>query len=159
MQIQITYATLYDVVERSLSIIGKRSVDDNGNLLFKDITLGTREQEIAYDYFRAAIVHVAAELREYVTGETRATDSYTLTLTLDADANSHLEDTIRQAVNDYAVAYALYSWFTVTAPRIHDKYLAEAKDAMVYLTYQVKHRQRPSSLPNPLRERVDPSDT
>lgn len=159
MQITLTYTELYAVVERSLSIIAKRSVDDQGNLLFDNITLGTREVELVNDYFRSAIVHLAADLRKFVTLETPATGSYTIGITLGDDANPHLEDTIRQAVKDYVVAYALYSWFTVTAPRLHEKYLADANAQKSFITYQVFNRQRPDTLPDPLAPKVDPADS
>lgn len=159
MQITINYTTLFETVKRSLSIIGKRSVDDQGGLLFDNITLGSREESIVYDYFRAAIVHIAAELDKYISLESHTDTSYTIGITLYDDYNDHLDETIKEAINGYLVAYALYSWFTVTAPRIHDKYLAEAKDAMAYLVKQCHHRQRPDTLPNPLRPKTDPLDT
>lgn len=158
MDIAITYSDISTVVERSLSIIGKRSIDDQGNLLFKDITIGTREKEILSDYYRSAIMHLASELRKYVTLETPSSTSYTIRLTLDDDSNQALQDTIRQAVKEYLIAFALYSWFNVSAPRIYEKYLADAQNALAYLTYQVFHHQRPSSMPNPLKKKVDPHD-
>ena len=159
MQIIISYIDLYGVVERSLSIIAKRSIDDHGNRLFDNITLGSREKTLAYDYFRSAIVGLAADLRQYVTLETPSAESYTVTLTLYDDANSSLTDTVSQAVKDYIVAYTLYSWFTVTAPRICEKYLADANAQKSFIIAQVFHRQRPSTLPDPLAPKVDPSDT
>lgn len=159
MQITLTYTELYGVVERSLSIIAKRSIDDQGNLLFDNITLGTREVELINDYFKSAIVHLAAELRQYVTLETVATGSFTMTITLYSDANPNLEETIKQAIKDYIVAYTLYSWFTVTAPRLYEKYLADANAQKNFIVAQVFHRQRPSTLPNPLTPKVDPTDT
>ena len=158
MQITINYTTLLEVVKRSLSIIGKRSIDDQGNRLFDNITLGSREESIVYDYFLAAIVHVASELDKYISLESHTATSYTIGISLYDDYNDNLDNTITEAINGYLVAYALYSWFTVTAPRIHDKYLSEAKDAMTYLVKQCHHRQRPATLPNPLRPKTDPND-
>lgn len=158
MDIEITYSDISSIVERSLSIIGKRSIDEKGNLLFKDITIGTREKEILTDYYKSAVMHIASELRRYVTLETSATASYTIQLTLDDDYNDKLQNTIIQSVKEYIVAYSLYSWFTVTAPAIYKKYLADAQNAMGYLTYQVFHRKRPSGLPNPLTPKIDPDN-
>lgn len=155
MEITITYTDINDIVERSLSIIGKRSIDDQGNLLFKDITIGTREKEILTDYYRQAIMHIAAELRKYVTLETPTDTSYTILLTLDDDHNDKLHDTIKEAIKEYIVAFSLYAWFTVTAPRLYQKYLADSQNALSYLTYQVYHHQRPSELPNPLRPKSE----
>lgn len=69
MNISIDYPTLYATVARSLSIIGKRSTDDNGNLLFKDITLGSREKTIILDFFYSAFVDICAELNKFLTAE------------------------------------------------------------------------------------------
>lgn len=159
MQITISYTELYGVVERSLSIIAKRSVDDQGNRLFDNITLGSREKTLMYDYFRSAIVGLAADLRQYVTVETPSTESYTVTVTLYDDANTALTETIKQAIKDYIVAYALYSWFTVTAPRIHEKYLADSNAHKSFIIAQMYHRKRPATMPNPLAPKVDPLDT
>lgn len=158
MDIVITYSDISAVVERSLSIIGKRSIDDQGNLLFKDITIGTREKEILTDYCKSAIMHIAAELRQFVRLETPTSTTYTIRFTLSNDANPDLEDSIKQAVTEYLVAYSLYSWFTVTAPRLYQKYLTDSQNALGYLTYQVFNRKRPETLPNPLAPKVDPSD-
>lgn len=161
MQITLSYTDLYGVVERSLSIIAKRSIDDQGNRLFENITLGTREKTLMYDYFRSAIVGLAADLRQYVTLETPNTETYNITITLYDDANPALTATTEQAMKDYIVAYALYSWFTVTAPRISEKYLADANAQKSFIIAQVFHRQRPaaSEMPDPLAPKVDPLDT
>jgi len=155
MQITLNYTSLYDTVARSLSIIGQRSVDDNGNLLFKDITLGSREKDIIYDYFRSAINGLAADLRQYVTAVTSSSTSFTLTVSLYDDANSNLSSTVVQAVKDYVTAYALYSWFTITAPRISEKYKEDAMNQRNFVIAQTFHRQRPQELPNPLRQKTE----
>lgn len=155
MNITLNYSDLYGVVERSLSVIGKRSVDEAGNRLFDNITLGSREVPLIHDYFRSAIVGLAAELREYVTLETLSQGSFVFGITPYADTNPNLETTITQAIKDYIVAYALYSWLTVSAPRISEKYLSDANAQKSYIIAQVYHRQRPSSLPNPLTPKTE----
>ena len=159
MQVQLNYTDLYAVVERSLSIIAKRSTDDKGNLLFDNITLGSRETELIYDYFRSAITSIATDLRQYVTQFTLSATGFNMTITLYDDANPQLQATILQAIKDYIVAFALYSWFTISAPRIYEKYLGDANIFRGYLIGQVFHRQRPQSMPDPLAPRTDPSDT
>lgn len=69
MEVILNFSTLYDKVARSLSIIGKRSIDDKGNLLFRDITLGTREREIISDFFVNAFTELCAELNKFITAE------------------------------------------------------------------------------------------
>lgn len=121
MQITLNYSELYGVVERSLSIIAKRSVDEKGNRLFTDITLGSRETEIVTDYIKQAAVHLATETAAAITGGT----INGITLTFPSNHNTALDVFIQQACRDYCVSYSLYSWFVVTAPRISEKYLSD----------------------------------
>lgn len=76
----ITLDSLHIAVERQLSIIGKRSIDDNGNLLFKDITLGTREKEILNDYFENAFIEICGELRKFITAEVQRVSTFASTV-------------------------------------------------------------------------------
>ena len=141
MDITITYADLYDTVARSLSIIGKRSTDDNGNLLFRDITLGTRETEIAYDYLRTAAVDMASELTDFISVSQSTDAAVTITVDVPTNWNQQLLPFLQSAVDAYCVAYTLYSWFVITAPRIADKYLADAqrqKSNIIRLAWQKK---------------------
>ena len=69
MTLTIDFGTLYGIVERSLSIIGKRAVDDKGNLLYRDITLGSREKTIICDFFINAFVDLCASLDKFITTE------------------------------------------------------------------------------------------
>lgn len=125
MDITLDNNTLYEKVSRSLSVIGKRSIDDNGNLLFTDITLGSREKTIANDYFRQAVITLTTELSAFVT--TATSQSVTFTITLPDNHNSALEAFLQDACESYCVSYALYSWFVITAPRISSKYADDCK--------------------------------
>ena len=118
MQITLNYTDLYDIVERSLSIIGKRSADDQGNLLFEAITLGSREKELITDYIKQSAVWLATETSSFITAST----VNSVTLTFPSNHNANLDVFIEQACKDYCVAYALYSWFTITLPRLSEKY-------------------------------------
>lgn len=69
MLINISFTDLFDIVKRSLSIIGKRSVDDEGNHLFKDITIGTNEKEIINDFFTNGLSDLVAELSHFISVE------------------------------------------------------------------------------------------
>ena len=83
MQITLDYSTLYAIVARSLSIIGKRSVDDNGTLLFRDITLGSREHAIINDYFNNAFVVLCSELGQFITAEINSVSGLSQTAYID----------------------------------------------------------------------------
>lgn len=158
MDITLNYTELMNVVERSLSIIGKRSVDENGNALFSTITLSSREKEILRDFLRSSFVSLATALRQFVSFEGVTDAGYQIRVTL-YDSNPALEKTTIQAIKDHVVDYTLYSWFTVTSPTIAQKYLADANAQLNFLDAQVFHRQRPDTLPNPLRTKTDPTES
>lgn len=139
MDIILNNDTLYEKMSRSLSIIGKRSIDDNGKLLFTDITLGTREKEIANDFFRQAVIDLTTELSVFIT--TATSQSVTFSLNLPDNHNSALEAFLQDACESYCVSYALYSWFIITAPRISNKYAEDCKRAVasvIRLAYDKK---------------------
>lgn len=139
MDIILNNDTLYEKMSRSLSIIGKRSIDDNGKLLFTDITLGTREKEIANDFFRQAVIDLTTELSVFIT--TATSQSVTFSLNLPDNHNSALETFLKDACESYCVSYALYSWFVITAPRISNKYADDCKRtiaSVIRLAYDKK---------------------
>lgn len=155
MDITLTYQSLYETVSRSLSIIGKRSVDDQGNLLFKDITLGTREQEIVTDYFRQAVIDLSAELAALITDSTDAS----ITLKLPTSHNAALEGFIQKSCEAYCVSYALYSWLFITAPRIAPRYLDDCKRqlaSVIRLVYEKKAPEAPAASPLDINTTVTP---
>ena len=143
MNVTLTFSTLQEKVSRSLSIIGKRAKDENGKLLFEDITLGSREQELILDYLRQAIIDLSAELAAKITGVTDGTllTTKTITLTFPDNYNSSLDQFIIQSCNEYCVSYALYSWFTVTMPTLAEKYLADCTRQMGVL-HRITHEKR-----------------
>lgn len=148
LNITLDFDTLYETVARSLSIIGKRSTDDNGNLLFKDITLGSREKEIVSDFFRQAVIDLSAELSGFIT--TASSASVTFTLALPENHNAALDPFIRKSCEAYCVSYALASWFVITAPRIADKYAKDCTrqvSAVIRLVYEKKAPTAPQTSP------------
>lgn len=143
MNITIDYPTLYATVARSLSIIGKRSTDDNGNLLFKDITVGTNEESIFNDYFRQAVIDLAAELSGFIVAA--SSDNITFCLDLPSNHSEAVEPFIQQSCKAYCVSYALFSWFTVTAPRISQKYNGDCSRQVNALIRLVHEKNPPES--------------
>lgn len=124
MEKTFDFTALYGKVSRSLSIIAKRSIDDQGNLLFKDITLGSNEKEIISDYLRQAVIDIVTELGALITEQTGGNQ---ITVTFPTSHNSVIDTFIGNSCDEYCVSYALYSWFNVTAPRIAEKYLGDCK--------------------------------
>lgn len=139
MQITISYDSLYATVSRSLSIIGKRSVDDQGNLLFKDITLSSIEKEIVYDYFEQAVVDIANETAAFIT------NSYSdaIVLSFPGNHNDSLDVFIQRAASTYIVSHALYSWLFITAPRIAPRYLEDCKRQMTAIIRLINEKKAP----------------
>lgn len=155
MEITLTYQSLYETASRSLSIIGKRSVDEQGNLLFKDITLGTREQEIITDYFRQAVIDLSAELAAFITASTETA----ITLTLPTNHNTALDSFIQKSCESYCISYALYSWLFITAPRIAPRYLDDCKRqlaAVIRLVHEKKAPEAPAASPLDITTTVIP---
>lgn len=135
MNITLTYEALYATVDRSLSVIGKRSTDDDGNLLFTDITLSSREVPIIHDYFRQAAIDLAAGLSGFIT----AGSDTSITLAFPSNHNAALDSFIQKSCEAYCTSFALYSWFTVTAPRIAEKYQTDCNrqlSAVIRLSHE-----------------------
>lgn len=118
MEIQFDYNDLYDTVARSLSIIGKRARTDEGKRLFDDITLSSLEKPLATDYLRQAVIDLSAELAFAIESGSNSG----ITITLPSNYRSALNAFVINSCKAYCVSYALYSWFTVTFPRIAPKY-------------------------------------
>lgn len=142
MNITINYTTLYETVERSLSIIAKRSLDDKGNLLFADMTLGTREQELITDYIHQAVLDIVAETEAFITG---STDNTQVTLTFPTNHNSQLEPFIQKSCDAYCVSYALYTWFFIVYPRIATQYADDCKRQLATVIRLVNEKKAPEN--------------
>lgn len=142
MQKTFDFTTLYGKVSRSLSIIGKRSIDDQGNLLFKDITLGSNETELISDYLRQAVIDIVTELGAFITAQT---DGVSITVTFPTNHNNVLDTFIGSSCDEYCVSYALYSWFNITAPRIAAKYLEDCKRQLAAVIRLAHDKQPPAS--------------
>ncbi len=146
MEITLSYTNIIGIIERSLAIIGKRSVDDNGQPLYKDIILGSREKGILKDHIDEAVQHVVAESAAFVSDSSiNDTDSDTITLTLPYNHNTALEPFIQRSFNTYCVTYTLYSWFTVTAPTLAKKYQDSSTLQLTALVKLIHEKQAPKA--------------
>lgn len=141
MYMTITFATndIRPAIERSLSIIGKRSTDDNGNLMFRDITIGSKEQDIITDYIQEAIIDLSDILSAHITASTDTT----ITITLPSTHNTDLQPFIQKACKAYCVSYSLASWFNVTAPRLTAKYEANCQKQSAAVIRLIHEKQAP----------------
>lgn len=145
MNITFDFATLATEVKRSLSIIGKRSIDEQGNLMYKDITLGSLEEPLLNDYFQQAVIDLSTETDTFITASTDTS----LTLTFPANHNNALEPAITKLCNAFCVSYALYSWFSIVAPRLVEKYMGDCKrqaGALIRMVYNKKPPVAPTNI-------------
>lgn len=83
MNIILNYGSLYDIVARSLSVIGKRANDNNGNNLFGSVTLGTAEKNIVCDFFANAFTEICATISRFITSEVHTSSSFTYSAQID----------------------------------------------------------------------------
>ena len=139
MNISINFDEIFGIVSRSLSIIGKSAVDDNGNLLFKDITLGSNEKQIVNDFMGDAANMLAAELSGYVTGSSGG-----VTVTYPSNHNSNLDTFIQKSGVAFCKAYILYSWFVITAPKIADKYQGDMTSQLASIVRMSTEKNAPT---------------
>ena len=81
-------------------------------------------------------------------------DTVTLSLTLADNWNEGLQTAMYQAVSNYCISYALYSWFTVTAPRIAEKYLGDMKRNLTAVV-RMAHEKLPPTPASPPSSPLD----
>lgn len=141
MNITLNYSSLAQVVDRQLSIVGKRSTDDEGKLLFTDITLGTREKSLIDDYIRQAVIDISTETAALITAGTMTQ----ITLTFPSNHNSVLESFIQQSCEAYCVSFALWSWFNITAPRIAERYQQDCRRQLGSIIRLTNEKKAPAA--------------
>ena len=83
MNITLDYGTIYEIAARSLSAIGKRANDKEGNNIFGTITLGSAEKKIACDFINNAFTELCATLRKFITSEIRYVSSFSSSAYID----------------------------------------------------------------------------
>lgn len=143
MNITLNYETLYGIVSRSLSVIGKRSRNEDGTADYENVTLGSREKEIISDYFRQAVIDLSAELSAFITGGTDT--GITFILDLPESHKASLEPFIAKSCEAYCVSFALYSWFDVTLPRIAPRYLDDCKRQLAAVIRLIHEKKAPEA--------------
>lgn len=139
MDITISFDTIYDAVGRTLSIVGKRTKDESGGSLYRDITLGTNEQPIVNDLIKTAVTDITVATSSYIT----ATDEDSITLTFPVTHPSELETPVETACKDYCVAYVLYSWLATVHPELSKKYGSELQGRLASVVSLVYEKRAP----------------
>ena len=140
MEITLDFTQLAKEVKRSLSVIGKRSIDENGNLMFKDITLSSLEEPLLNDYLQQAVIDLVTEADTFITASTESS----LTVTFPTNHNNALDAAIAKVCKAYCVSYALYSWFSVVAPRLTEKYKGDCTRQAGALIRLIHSKKQPT---------------
>ena len=137
-----------DTIKRSLAIIGKRSVDDNGQSMYRDIMMGSNEEDLIGDYISEAAQHIASKINGVINSVGGDEELITsINVLLPSNYNDGLEALAQRTFKAYCVAYALYSWFTITAPTLAGKYEKMSQqhlDEIVSLIYSKKAPNTPT---------------
>lgn len=145
----INFSEILGLVKRSLSIIGKRSVDDKGNSLFNRITLSSVEETIIEDYVREAILVIVVNIREFITSETDGKDSFTFTAEFPDDI-SGIQTSLTLGMKTYCANYALYSWLSIVVPNLAQKYMDDANNFSNYIVMHSFTHNKPAVTAKPL---------
>lgn len=141
--ISLNYDSLYEVVSRSLSIVGKRIRDDKGTPEYEDVTLGSREKEIIMDYLRQAVIDLSAELSAFIVGGTDT--GITFFLDMPDNYKESLGPFVHESCEAYCVSYALYSWFFIAVPRIAPRYLDDCKRQLAAVIRLIHEKKAPEA--------------
>lgn len=73
-------------------------------------------------------------------------DSYMdITLTVPNNWNEALTLPLETSLKNYSVAYAIHSWFVVTAPTLAEKYLADAQRQLAALRALIHEKKEPAT--------------
>lgn len=76
MNIELNCGSIYEIVARSLSVVGKRANDKEGNNIFGTITLGSAEKNIVCDFIDNAFTELCATLEKFITSELRTVSQF-----------------------------------------------------------------------------------
>lgn len=139
MDITLDFNTIYDAVGRTLSIVGKRTKDESGGSLYRDFTLGTKEQPIVNDFIKTAVTAITVATSSFVS----ATSSDSITLTFPDSHPAGLEGPVDTACKDYCIAYALYSWLATVSPELSKKYGEELQGRLASIVSLVYEKRSP----------------
>lgn len=140
MEITLDFTLLTAEVKRSLAIIGKRSIDEHGNLMFKDITLSSLEEPMLNYYFQLAVIELTTASDTFIADST----DDRLTLAFPSNHNDALNPAIAKVCNAFCVAHTLHSWFSIVAPRLKEKYADDCKKLSAALTKLIHNKKPPA---------------
>ena len=138
--ITVNYSDLKSEVRRSLSIIGKRADDKQGNILFTNVTLSTAEEDILKSYLKEAMESFASSFPDLATCYMDNNFNVNIVLTR-YRAKTGLTDAIASNFKSYASAYVTYQVTSVTAPDMANKYaesMTEKLNNAIKLIYAVE---------------------
>ncbi len=138
--ITVNYSDLKDEVRRSLSIIGKRTADKQGNILFASVTMTTAEEDILKSYLKEAMESFVSNFSDLAICYMDNDFNVNIVLTR-RRAKTGLVDAIASNFKSYASSYVTYQVTSVTAPDIAKKYAESMTDKLneaIKLIYAVE---------------------
>lgn len=138
--ITVNYSDLKSEVRRSLSIIGKRAADKQGNVLFASVTLSSAEEDILKSYLKEAMESFVSNFADLAVCYMDNDFNVNIVLTR-RRAKTGQVDAVASNFKSYASAYVTYQVTSVTATDIAKKYAESMTDKLneaIKLIYAVE---------------------
>lgn len=108
--ITITKADVIAEVNKTSAYIGAKTIAQEGENLYYNISTIKEDAEMLERYWREACSNVAAVAKEYVTAAEMSDTAWTLTLDMPAKYNKAFDGVLKQQVFSYIVRMILYKW-------------------------------------------------
>lgn len=143
--ITLDYAKITDTVTRTLSVIGKRAADANGNSLYDVVTLGSNELPILHDYIRTAALAMLSAASSLFRETSESDDGISL-VSCGGYSLHHRKDQLMRFAEGYAVAYSLARWLSIALPAQAELYAADAQQQLARFAKLAKAPEIPHSI-------------
>lgn len=108
--ITITKADVIAEVNKTSAYIGARTITQDGENLYYNISTIKEDAEMLERYWNEACSNVAAVAKEYVTASVTTDTEWTLTLDMPTKYNKAFDGVLKQQVFSYIVRSMLYDW-------------------------------------------------
>lgn len=120
IDLSISYPDMKTKTLRLLSVLGKRTIGENGDSQFTRVQVGQAEEPLINDFVKKAMHDIIAKITPCVTDyeEDGETVSFTVTnVRWDTTATSGLAKTFTYSVIDYCVSTAIADYLSLYFPQ------------------------------------------
>lgn len=120
IDLSVSYPDMKTKTLRLLSVLGKRTVAENGDSQFARVQVGSAEEPLISDFVKKALHDIIAKITPCVTNyeEDGETVSFTVTnVRWDTTATSGLAQTFTYSVIDYCVSTAIADYLSLYFPQ------------------------------------------